>query len=89
MKFSDYSSKKKTEKISSDNKKLLMSLLKDYEGKSQDEIIASIIQIATEKRRNGTLSDAELDSFYSMLLPMVNAEQKKTLDSVMAKLKSI
>lgn len=89
MKLSDYSTKKKQEKMSTDNKKLLTSLLRDYEGKSQDEIVASIIQIATEKRRQGTLSDAELDNFYSMLLPMLNAEQKKMLDDVMAKLKKI
>ncbi len=89
MKLSNYESKKKNEKLTSDNKKLLKNILKDYEGKSQDEIIASIVKIAEEKRKQGTLSDKELDSFYSMLLPMVNAEQKIMLDEIITKLKQM
>lgn len=88
MKFSDYQSSS-GQKLSGENKQLLKNLLKNYEGKNQREIIDDIVKIAEEKRRQGTLTDGELDNFYQMLLPMVNAEQKKLLDDVIARLKKL
>ena len=90
MKLSDYkkTDKKKAKPIDDRTEKLLRSFLKDYEGKSEDELIASIVAVAAKKRAQGTLTDSELDAFYSMIAPSVTPEQKKKLDEVMAMLKA-
>ena len=91
MKLSDYKTtdKKNNKKTDAKTEKILRSFLKDYEGRSEDELIASIVAVAAKKREEGTLTDNELDAFYRMLLPSVTPEQKKKLDQVMAMLKGM
>ena len=91
MKLSDYKTtdKKDVKKPDAKTERILRSLVKDYEGRSEDELIASIVAVAAKKREEGTLSDRELDAFYQMLLPSVTPDQKKKLDEVMAMLKSV
>lgn len=91
MKLSDYKTtdKKNNKKTDAKTEKMLRSLIKDYEGRSEDELIASIVAVAAKKREEGTLTDNELDAFYRMLLPSVTPEQKKKLDQVMALLKGM
>ena len=91
MKLSDYkiTDKKDNKKPDAKTERMLRSLLKDYEGRSEDELIASIVAVAAKKREEGTLTDKELDAFYQMLLPSVTPEQKKKLDQVMTMLKGM
>jgi len=91
MKLSDYKTDDKTvtKKPDAKTERLLRSLVKDYEGRSEDELISSIVDVAAKKRKEGTLSDMELDAFYRMLLPSVTPQQKKKLDEVMAIIKSV
>ena len=58
-----------------------------YEGKNSDELIAAIIAEADRSRKNGTLTDADIDKFVSSIEPMLNFRQKKILNSVVAKIK--
>ena len=85
MKLSDY--KQKTGAPDDKTMKMLKTFLKGYEGKSEDELIASIVAVAAQKRKEGTLTDAELDRFYAMLAPNVTSEQRKKLDEIVAMLK--
>jgi len=87
MKLSDYNDKKP--KTDEKTVRLLRSFLKDHEGKSEDQLIASILAVATEKRKQGTLSDGELDAFAKMIVPSLNDEQKAKLDEVIKKLKAM
>ena len=101
MKFSDYDEKKQSgkkgkphntenrsaDKIDPKTEKMIKSLLGRYEGKSKDEIMASILSIAQKSRSEGKLSDAEIDYFYNLLAPMLDGEKKATLDEVVEKIK--
>ena len=69
--------------------KLLSGFLKDYEGKSYNEILTEVISVATKKRSEGTLSDAELEGFRAMLKPMLSYSQQQELDKIIDKLKQI
>ena len=94
MKLSDYKSDKKSApggsgSVDANTKKMLKAALKEFEGKSEDELIRSIVDVATKKRAEGTLTDSELDGFYQMIAPNVNAEQKRKLDLVMKMLKDM
>ena len=68
---------------------LFASLSKNYEGKSTEELMQAIIAQAKEGRRNGTLSDADIDNFASTVSPLLNDKQRKTLTAVVNRLKKI
>ena len=48
----------------------------------------AILKEAEKGRKNGTLSDGDIDNFSDMISPMLNAEQKKTLEKVVKRLKN-
>lgn len=60
-----------------------------YNGKSNADIWKNILSEAEKSRRAGTLSDAEIDAFYQTFSPMLNSTQRKKLQSIVEKLKSI
>ena len=65
---------------------MISSFAKKYEGASQGELISAIMQEAEKGRRNGTLTNADIERFYKTLAPMLNSEQKKQLDMIVKKL---
>lgn len=87
MKFSDYQNQSATtgDKVTQQ----ALEFLKKYEGKSRDELLATIVKIATKKRRAGELSDREIDRFYDSIAPTLTGEQLKSLGEVVATLKAI
>ena len=68
---------------------IFASLSKKYEGKSSDELMQAIIKQAEIGRKNGTLSDEDIDNFASTVAPLLNEKQRKTLKTVVARLKKI
>ena len=68
---------------------LLKMLAGKYEGASEDEIISAIVKEAERGKRNGTLTNAEIDAFARTVEPMLNAQQRKRLQKVVAFLKKI
>lgn len=63
------------------------ALASAYEGKNADEIMKAILAEAERGRKNGTLSDDDIDNFAALVLPMINPEQQKTLEKVVKRLK--
>ena len=62
-------------------------LAEKYEGKSGDELIAAIIKEAERSRKNGTLTDEDIDKFSAAISPMLSAKQKIMLGAVVSKIK--
>ncbi len=60
-----------------------------YNGKSNADMLRSILAEAERSRRAGTLSDADIDHFYQTFSPMLDSSQKKRLRAVVEKLKKI
>lgn len=63
------------------------ALASAYEGKNADEIMKAILAEAERGRKNGTLSDDDIDNFAALILPMINPEQQKILEKVVKRLK--
>lgn len=63
------------------------ALASAYEGKNADEIMKAILTEAERGRKNGTLSDDDIDNFAALVSPMINPEQQKTLEKVVKRLK--
>lgn len=62
---------------------------KAMNGKSQGQLLQTIISEAERGKREGTLTNADLDNFYGALYPMLDGFKRKKLKEVIAKLKSI
>ena len=60
-----------------------------YEGKSSVGIWMQILAEAEKSKRNGTLTNEEIEEFYQQFAPMLDDTQKKQLASVIEKLKGI
>ena len=90
MKLTDY--KKENEKTNAkdigDEKKKLLNALKSFEGKSEDELIKSILAVATKKRAEGTLTDGEIETFRKMIEPGLNKRQRAKLEEVVNLIKN-
>ena len=67
---------------------VLRDFAKKYEGKSEAELIGDILKTATESRKNGTLTDEEIDRYVALLSPMLSDDQRKKLLYIAKKLKS-
>lgn len=64
------------------------SLAAKYEGQSADVLMRAILKEAERGRKNGTLSDDDINAFSNAVSPMLNDSQRKTLDKIVKKLKN-
>ncbi|MDE5721502.1 MAG: hypothetical protein K2I30_02005 [Clostridia bacterium] len=58
-------------------------------GKSEGQLLHTIIAEAERGKREGTLSNTDLDNFYNALSPLLDGFKRKKLKEVITKLKSI
>lgn len=68
---------------------LAATLAKAFAGKSEGQILSTIIAQAEQGKRDGTLTNADLDNFYSTLAPLLDGFKRKKLQQIIAKLKAI
>lgn len=64
-------------------------LTKAMNGKSEGQILSTIIAEAERGKREGTLTDADLDNFYNALSPILDGFKKRKLKEVITRLKNI
>ena len=60
-----------------------------YHGRSNADMLKNILMQAEASKRAGTLSNAEIESFYQSFAPMLNGLQKKKLREIVERLKKI
>ena len=68
---------------------LAAAMAKAFNGKSEGQIWQTILEQAEQGKRNGTLTNADLDNFYAALSPLVDGFKRQKLKSIISKLKSI
>lgn len=62
---------------------------KAMSGKSTAQIMQTIITEAERGKRDGTLTNADLDNFYTALSPLLDGAKKRRLKEVISRLKNI
>ena len=90
--MNDFKSYKPPENNNNDpqsNAQLANYIARAMNGKSEGQIWKQIIAEAEKGKREGRLSNADLDNFYNTVSPMVNGAQRKKLKEVIARLKQI
>lgn len=66
----------------------LNALAGKYDGASEEQLMRAIYAEAKRSRKNGTLSNEQIDEFVAMLTPMLSVEQAKKLSAVARKIKN-
>jgi len=65
------------------------SAARECEGKSEKDIFAAIRAQAEQGKRNGTLTNDDIDRFYAAVSPSLSSSQRKKLKKVVEELKKI
>ena len=68
---------------------LASAVAKAMNGKSENQLMRTIIAEAERGKREGRLTNADLDNFYNTVAPMVDGAKRKKLKDIIAKLKSL
>ena len=88
--FKDYQPNVPTnqeEKITAES--LTKKVAQAYHGKSNAQMLRSILAEAEKGKREGTLSNEEIETFYQTFSPMLDGFQRKRLRAIVDKLKEI
>lgn len=68
---------------------LVRKIASAWQGKSKGEMLKEVLKEAEERKRMGTLTNAEIDAFYMQFAPMLDSAQKQKLQAVVDRLKKI
>ena len=60
-----------------------------YQGKSENDLMRAIYVRAVEGKKNGTLTNAQIDAFYAQFAPMLDGAKKRRLQKIVAELKKM
>ncbi|MBQ7830459.1 MAG: hypothetical protein IJ393_00105 [Clostridia bacterium] len=60
-----------------------------YNGRSNSDMLKSILLEAEKSKRAGTLSNEEIEAFYQSFAPMLDSSQRKRLRQIVERLKQI
>ncbi len=84
--FNSYSKNQQNPENLADMVKRLSS---EFDGKSQNDLFRAIYAEAEKNKKNGTLTNQELDNFARMIAPMLDQKQRNYLNKIVEKLKEI
>lgn len=68
---------------------LAKNLSSSMKGKSESQLIQNIISEAEKGKREGRLTNTDLDKFYNSLSPLLDPIKRRKLKEVISRLKSI
>ncbi len=68
---------------------MVSSIAKKFDGKSQNDLLKAIYEEALRGKRNGTLSNADIDNFVAVISPALDNKQRKILHKISEELKKI
>ena len=69
--------------------KMVTELSQKFDGKSQNELLKAIYVEAEKNKRNGTLTNDQIDTFVSLLSPALDDKKRKLLKKIANQLKKI
>ena len=92
--FKNYTPKPTPEQSKNGNESLTASeltkrLASAWNGKNSREMLSEILAEAEKSKRQGTLTNEEIDVFYQQFSTFLSAPEKRMLSSIVQKLKNI
>ena len=77
------------EKETATAEELAKKIASAYNGRSNADMLRSILAEAEKSKRAGTLSNEEIETFYQSFAPMLDGMQKRRLRAIVDRLKAI
>lgn len=77
--------KKQGEELVSD----VQEVVNAFRGKTDTEILKAIFDRAVEGKRNGTLTNEQIDAFYAQLAPLLDGLRRRKLKKIVEDLKKL
>ena len=87
--FANFNGGKKDGNASEEFMKQAESAAARYNGKNESELVRDIFARAAQGKRNGTLTNADIDAFYRQIAPMLDGAKRKKLQKLVEQLKSM
>lgn len=92
--FRNYTPKPTNENTTQSNETMTASeltkkLASAWNGRNSREMLAEILAEAEKSKRQGTLTNAEIDEFYKQFSTFLSPSEKRTLETIVKKLKSL
>lgn len=72
--------------VSESVKRDVSSLMNEYSGRSEDELMRELIAATGRQKAEGRFDSAGLEKSVRTILPMLNAEQKRKLYEILGKI---
>ena len=88
--FNEFSkSKHNSTSGSGDLYDLVKNLSARFDGKSQNDLLKAIYDEALKGKKNGTLTNEQIDNFKKILYPLLDEKKRKILEKVVEEIKKI
>ena len=87
--FANFNGGKKGENTSEEFMRQAAQAAARYNGKNENELVGEIFARAAHGKQNGTLTNADIDAFYSQIAPMLDGVKRKKLQKLIEQLKSM
>ncbi|MCM1441444.1 MAG: hypothetical protein NC131_19890, partial [Roseburia sp.] len=84
--FASYQGKNSASKESADWMNEAKKLADSFHGKGEGELMKAIYDRAVEGKRNGTLTNGQIDAFYAQFSPMLDGAKRKKLQKIVEQL---
>ena len=77
------------EKVKITAETLTKQIAAAYRGKNSQAVLADIVSSAERGKKEGTLTNEEIDAFYRRFAPMLNFVQRKKLAQIVEQIKRV
>lgn len=67
----------------------MQSKIDEYSKYSSDKLLNEFIRLTVEKKRKGELTEKELENLKNTIIPMLNSDQKQTLENLLQMVKNV
>lgn len=85
----DFNSYSNDQEKTTEDENLVNVIAKALKGKGEGQLLQTIIKQAEQSKKNGTLTNADLDNFYNNLAPLLDGFKKAKLKQIINKLKTL
>lgn len=67
----------------------VQGIVNAYRGKPESEMLRAIYARAVEGKKNGTLTNEQIDAFYAQLSPLLDGVKRRKLKKIVEELKKL
>lgn len=87
--FASYQGSEEERKGAEDWTKEAEKYAKRYNGRNENDLVREIYARAAEGKRNGTLTNEQIDAFFAQFSPMLDSGKRKRLQKLVNQLKNM